>query len=97
MKKDNRPILGADIRPLTVDRGGIVNRKKRVQQFAITNDAGIVFDLDDLGVPGCAGTYLCVRRILCMSTRVSAGCATDAIQFIKLLFDAPKTSTTKCS
>ena len=95
VREDGRPVLGADIRPLTVELGRIVNRKQDFQQVDVLDDALIVLDLDDLGVARVARTDPPIARIVGVAASVARRDFVDASQLFKWGFDTPETAAAK--
>src|ERR1035437_9221457 len=72
-REDRRAILGAVIRALVIELGGIVNRKEDLEQLAVADQSGVKSDLDRFRVPGrTAANGFIDRRFL-----VAAGIARD--------------------
>src|SRR4051812_47994460 len=58
--KYNRSILRSHVIALPIQRGGIVHFPECVQKLLVRYHPGIIFDLDDFGVPGSSGANLFV-------------------------------------
>src|SRR3954463_10417307 len=63
MVENHGPILVADVRALAIQCGRVVIRPKDVEELLVTDDTGIVFDFDYLGVTGGVAANVFVSRV----------------------------------
>src|SRR5437870_3648848 len=61
--EDRRPVLGADVMALAVERGGVVDGEEDFEEVPVGDDAGIERDLHRLGVARAARADRLVGRI----------------------------------
>ena len=85
-------VLRADVRSLTIERGGIVILKKCGDEFAIGNLRGIEFDFDGFGVAGRAGADVFISGIFFCAAGVADGGGSDAFDLAEGFFDSPEAS-----
>ena len=81
--KNDRSILGPDIRSLPVERGRIVNLPKDFEQLLERHARWIVFDLDHFGVSRLAAADRPIVRLRDGAARVADGYIDDALDCAK--------------
>ena len=69
--EDDRPILRAFVRSLTVEARRVVRPPEDGEQVVEGDDRGVVLDLNDFGVPGQPGANLLISRVRHVAARVS--------------------------
>src|SRR5687767_9604356 len=66
--EDRRAVLGANVRPLPVQCGGIMVFPEHIEQPVVGDLSGIVLDLHHFGMTGPPGAYILISRICESST-----------------------------
>ena len=77
--EDGRAVLGADVGPLAVRGGRVVDRPEDVEELVVGDLLGVVVDLDDLGVAGPAGADVAIGRVGERPARVADGDVGDPL------------------
>src|SRR5467141_2046338 len=90
--EDNGAVLCAAVVALAVQSRRVVSFPKSCQQFFVGNKGGIVFDLNDLGMPGIAGANVLVGWVVCRASRVAASDRLNAGEHLEDRFGAPETA-----
>ena len=71
MVEDGGAVLGAHIRALAIERGGIMNGEENVQQILVGDKTRVKVDLHHLGMPSVAAADFAVRRVWHTSASVA--------------------------
>jgi hypothetical protein len=82
--ENDRTVLRSDVGALAVRCGRVVRVPEDVQQFRVGDHGRVESDLDDLGVPGCAGADPLVSGILNGAAAVPANRGLHPDQLLKL-------------
>src|SRR6266704_3069502 len=88
--ENNGAVLCAAVVALAVQSRRVVSFPKSCQQPLVGNDCGIVFDLNDLGMPGVAGANILVGWVICRASRVAASDRLNAGEHLEDRFGAPE-------
>jgi uncharacterized membrane protein (UPF0127 family) len=95
--EENRgAILGADVRPLPVQRGWVVIIPEDFEQVVIADDLGIESDLDYFGVTGAIRTNVFIGGMFQLAAGVANLRRFHAGQTAECGFHPPKTAGTEC-
>ena len=97
MIKNYRAVLRADIRPLAVQRGRVVQIPENIKQLIVRNNRGIELNQDRFGVAGRTAADLFVSGIFSMTAGIADGGVDDPFNFPEFIFDAPETTGSKGS
>ena len=89
-EEDGAPVLGADVRALPVQRGGVVVVPEDVEELVVGNFGWIVGDADGFGVTGVVSADVPVRWILGGAAGVTDFGDEDAFGLTEGFFDAPE-------
>src|SRR5690348_15883412 len=92
MVENHRSILRADVGPLTIDRGRIVNLPEQLQELYVRDQPGIVFHLHHFGVAGLVRTDLTVSGMLEPAAHIARGRRDNAVELAEGGFHAPEPS-----
>src|SRR6185312_196987 len=84
--EDRRTVAGADVVPLSIPGGRVVDLKKELEQLAVGDFLRIENDLDSFGV----GAVVSIRRVGNISASVSHAGADYAGLFADQILDSPK-------
>jgi len=87
-----RAVIVADVGPLTIERGRVVNRPECLEELGKGDACGIVFDANHLGVACGVRTNLAIGRIFSVTTGIANIGRNNAGDFTECGFDAPETS-----
>src|SRR5690348_6835693 len=93
--EDHGTVLRSDVVALAVERRGIVDDKKYIEQIFIPDLLRIKGDANYFDVAGGAGAYVTIRGIRGRSPHVPGFDAGHTLELIEDSFQAPKTSSTK--
>ena len=88
--ENGRPVLGADVRSLAVERGWVVVGKKNVQQLVVGDHFVVKDDFDRFGVAGAAGTDLPVVRVFRLSAGVADGSGHNSRHGVEHRLNSPE-------
>src|SRR4051794_34231952 len=88
--EDRGAVLRADVVPLPVRRGRIVQAEEEVEDVVVGDLRRVEDDLDGLGVAGAAGLHVFVARALERAAGVPDGRVDHAGQRADQLLDAPE-------
>ena len=95
VEEDHRSILLAEIRPLAVQRSGIVYLPKYFEQIIVGNYRRVICHLDDFGMSGAAGADLLISGVLLETASIAnLGCG-HAGDLPECRFHTPKTTCSK--
>ena len=92
-----RTVLAADIRPLAVQRCGVMNSKKDIQQIIITDFLVVIGDANRLGMAGIIAADIFIAGVFGMTADITDSGGLDTGDFIKRRLNTPKTSGGKNS
>src|ERR1700757_2507955 len=90
MKKNLRPVLRADVRPLAVQRGRIVAFPEDSQQLFVGHLRRVVVDLHRLSVPRSARTDIFITRVFQRAARVTYRRRVHTLDVAKGVFYSPE-------
>ena len=90
-EKNLRPVLGADVGPLTVELGGIVQGEEFADQVLVADPGRIERHLDGLGVAGAARAHLLVGRLAEVAAGVADGGGQHAARRLQIVLGPPET------
>src|SRR5262249_22068656 len=88
--EDDRAVLRAVVGPLGVERRRVVALPEDLEQVVVGDFRGVVFDLDDLGVPGQPGADHVVGRVRGVAPGVARDDVLDAGDAFEDRFEAPE-------
>ena len=88
--EDAGAVLAAHVAELRVGGQRIDVAPEHVEELCVGDLAGVVHDLDRLGVAGLAGRDLLVRRVRRAAARVAGGGRDDAVQLVERRLHAPE-------
>ena len=93
--EDHRSILAADIGPLLIGRGGIVEGKEELDQFTEGNLPRIVEQFHRLGVSGLSGADLFVGGVVLVPSHVAGYGIDDAAEGRAAVLPSPESAATE--
>src|SRR5436190_20423447 len=94
LRKDRRAVLGADVVPLAVERGRIVQAEEPVlEQILVAQYRWVEGDAHRLGVAGLAVVRVVVRRVLEPAAGVADIRIENAGHLAQDVFDSPEAAT----
>ncbi len=96
MSKDCAPILRSPVRSLSIHLGGIMQRKKCIQQSLVGKTRWIESNLNNLRMAGAVGTNFFIGWVFEVAAFVSHGRIDNTCDLAETGFNTPKTSCTKC-
>ena len=88
--EDRRPVLGADVMALAVERRRVVDREEDLEQLAVGDDVGIERDAHRLGVAGAARADRLIGRIRVLPADVAGLDRLDALHPVIDRLQAPE-------
>jgi len=84
--------LRAEIGPLPIHGGRIVNLPKQLQELFVRHQRGIVLDLDHFGVTALVGADLAIGRMFEPAAHVAGGRGDNPVELAERGLDAPEAS-----
>ena len=90
MEKDGGSVLCARVVALAVEGGGVVNEEEDFEEIGERDEAGVEFDLDNLGMAGFAGADFLVGGLDGVAAHVAGVDGGDAADFEVDGFEAPE-------
>ena len=88
--EDHRAVLVADVRPLAVELGRVVDLEVLLDQVLVAHLGGVEDDLADLDVAGGAGADLLVGGVVDVTALVPDGGLDDAGKLLERRLDLPE-------
>ncbi len=88
--KDGRAVLCADIWPLAIQSRGVVNLEEILRQLAVRDDAGVEFQMYDLGMVGVAEADAFIGRVIDPAAHKADFGFDDAGYILEGVFDTPE-------
>lgn len=76
--EDCRPVLRADVGPLSVELSGVVDEEEDVEDLLGANDVRVVLDLNDFGVAGVAFFHFLIGRLMLVAATVARNNLVDS-------------------
>jgi hypothetical protein len=95
MVKNRRPVLCADIVPLTIERGRIMDREKDLQEVSIPDNGRVECDPNGLGVASRSSADGLICRPVRLASDISGLDGTDAMHLVVDRLQTPKASPRK--
>src|SRR5882724_1643205 len=92
MEENRGAILRAEVWPLAIDLGGIVNLPEGVEQLVVADFGRVEGDLHNFGVAGFVGAHVFVSWIGSVAAGIAYGGVDHAGDFLEGSFDAPEAS-----
>lgn len=93
--EDDGAVLGAHVRALSVEGGGVVDGEKDLQEILVADEVGIVGDLNDFGVAGTSAGHFAVGGVGGVAALVAGHHVGDAFEFFEEGFEAPEAASAK--
>jgi len=90
--EDHRSILAADIGPLLIGSGGIVEGEEELDQFTVGNLQRIVEQFHRLGVSGVAGADLLVGGVVLVTSHVTGYGIDDTVEGREAVLHSPESA-----
>lgn len=92
VSEDCGAVLGADVGPLAVGRGGVVNLEEVLRQPAVGNPVGVEFQMNDLGMVGVAETDTLIGGVVDPAAHKADFGLDDAGNVLEGVLDTPETA-----
>jgi hypothetical protein len=90
MGKDGGAVLCADVRPLSIWSRGVVNLEEILPQLAVGDDAGVEFQMHDLGMIGVAEADAFIGGVVDPAAHKADFGFDDAGDVLEGVFDTPE-------